>query len=169
MATADLKTTKSDAETRNRDDPSTPQGDSSTNLRDPAESEAPKEDLNRSKEGDEIEEDEDDEEEGECGFCLFMKGGGCKESFIAWENCIEEAEKNEEDIVTKCTEVTASLKKCMDAHADYYEPILRAEKAAQEEAKMELEREKAEEEAKKEAEGSKGNEGLTELGKKAES
>ncbi|XP_062111546.1 uncharacterized protein LOC133823008 [Humulus lupulus] len=83
------------------------------------------------------------EEEGECGFCLFMKGGGCRESFIAWENCIEEAEKNKEDIVEKCFQVTGDLKKCMEAHADYYEPILRAEKAAEEEAIKELEKEAA--------------------------
>jgi hypothetical protein len=32
------------------------------------------------------------EEEGECGFCLFMKDGGCKEEFVAWEKCVEDAE-----------------------------------------------------------------------------
>ncbi|KAL2904024.1 Chaperone protein DnaJ [Bienertia sinuspersici] len=84
---------------------------------------------------------EEEEEEGECGFCLFMKGGGCKDEFVAWELCVEESEKNEEDIVEKCFEVTANLKKCMEAHSDYYEPILRAEKAAEEEVKQELERE----------------------------
>lgn len=86
-------------------------------------------------------EEEEVEDEGECGFCLFMKGGGCKESFIAWEKCVEEAEKNKEDVVDKCFQVTSLLKKCMDAHADYYEPILKAEKAAEEEAVKELERE----------------------------
>ncbi|POO03487.1 GCK [Trema orientale] len=95
------------------------------------------------KEGGGEEEEEEEEEEGECGFCLFMKGGGCRESFIAWENCIEEAEKNKEDIVEKCFQVTGALKKCMEAHADYYEPILRAEKAAEEEAFRELEKEAA--------------------------
>lgn len=84
----------------------------------------------------------EEEEEGECGFCLFMKAGGCRESFIVWEDCIEEAEKNKEDIVDKCFEVTGALKKCMEAHADYYEPILMAEKAVEEEAKKELENEK---------------------------
>ncbi|KAL5759461.1 hypothetical protein ACOSQ2_018299 [Xanthoceras sorbifolium] len=94
--------------------------------------------------GEEIE-GEGEEEEGECGFCLFMKGGGCKESFVAWENCVEEAEKNKEDVVDKCFEITSTLRKCMEAHADYYEPILRAEKAAQDEAVKELEKEKADE------------------------
>ncbi|KAJ8760872.1 hypothetical protein K2173_021910 [Erythroxylum novogranatense] len=89
----------------------------------------------------EPEDEDEDEEEGECGFCLFMKGGGCKEAFIAWENCVQEGENNKEDIVEKCFEVTSALKKCMDAHSDYYEPILRAEKAAEEEAVKELEKE----------------------------
>ncbi|KAK9130113.1 hypothetical protein Sjap_010600 [Stephania japonica] len=87
------------------------------------------------------EEEEEEEEEGECGFCLFMKGGGCKESFIAWEKCVEEAETNKEDVVEKCFQATSMLKKCMDAHADYYEPILRAEKVAEEEALKELKKE----------------------------
>ncbi|RWW51299.1 hypothetical protein BHE74_00042365 [Ensete ventricosum] len=76
-----------------------------------------------------VEEEEEEEEEEECGFCLFMKGGGCKDAFVAWEKCVEDAEKRSDDIVDKCAEVTALLKKCMDAHADYYEPVLRAEQA----------------------------------------
>ncbi|KAF9670528.1 hypothetical protein SADUNF_Sadunf13G0078400 [Salix dunnii] len=87
-------------------------------------------------EGQEVEEEE--EEEGECGFCVYMKGGGCKDAFIAWEDCVKEAEDNNEDIVEKCREVTRSLTKCMEAHTDYYEPILKAEKAAKEEAVNEL-------------------------------
>ncbi|KAL0909461.1 hypothetical protein M5K25_020333 [Dendrobium thyrsiflorum] len=77
-----------------------------------------------------MEEDEEveGEEQEECGFCLFMKGGGCKEPFIAWEKCVEEAEKTGDNVVNKCMEVTSLLKKCMDEHADYYEPILRAER-----------------------------------------
>ncbi|XP_004307185.1 PREDICTED: uncharacterized protein LOC101305508 [Fragaria vesca subsp. vesca] len=88
------------------------------------------------------EEEEEEEEKGECGFCLFMKGGGCKESFVAWENCIEEAEKSNEDIAQKCFDLTSALRECMVAHPDYYEPILRAEKAAEEEAIKELDKEK---------------------------
>ncbi|XP_057530746.1 uncharacterized protein LOC130809123 [Amaranthus tricolor] len=95
-------------------------------------------------------EEEEEEEEGECGFCLFMKAGGCKDSFIAWEQCVEEGEKNKEDIVEKCFEVTSSLKKCMEAHSDYYAPILKAEKSAEEELKNEIE-ETAEIEVQKEA------------------
>ena len=95
----------------------------------------------------EDQEEEDGEEQGECGFCLYMKGGGCRDSFISWENCIEEAEKNKEDIVEKCAEITAKLKLCMEAHADYYAPILNAEKAAEQEVKNELEKEAAAERA----------------------
>ncbi|KAJ6433718.1 hypothetical protein OIU84_017421 [Salix udensis] len=89
-------------------------------------------------EGQEVDVDEEEEEEGECGFCVYMKGGGCKDAFIGWEDCVKEAEDSNEDIVEKCREVTRSLTKCMEAHADYYEPILKAEKAAKEEAVNEL-------------------------------
>ncbi|KAI3763645.1 hypothetical protein L2E82_13639 [Cichorium intybus] len=87
-------------------------------------------------------EDHEGEEEGECGFCLFMKGGACKEVFINWEKCIEEGEKNNEDIVDKCFEATSALKKCMEANPDYYGPILQAEKAAEQEAIKQLDKEK---------------------------
>lgn len=73
-------------------------------------------------------EEQQEEEEMECGFCLFMKGGGCKDAFIAWENCITIARDTGEDAAEKCMEVTSALMKCMEAHPDYYEPILRAEK-----------------------------------------
>ncbi|CAK7344887.1 unnamed protein product [Dovyalis caffra] len=105
----------------------------------------------------ENQEEEEDGDEGECGFCLFMKGGGCKDAFIAWEDCIKQAEEKKEDIVENCFEVTSALKLCMEAHADYYEPILRAEKAAEQEAIKQLEKEK-EEEAAAAAEKSQSNE-----------
>ncbi|KAL6969737.1 hypothetical protein U1Q18_029475 [Sarracenia purpurea var. burkii] len=101
---------------------------------------------------------EEEEEEGECGFCLFMKAGGCRDSFIAWEKCIEESEKNKEDIVEKCFEITGALKTCMEAHSDYYAPILRAEKAAEEEAMKEFEKEKAQEAASSSSSTSDGSE-----------
>lgn len=80
-----------------------------------------------------------EEGEGECGFCLFMKGGGCKDTFVEWEKCVDEGEKNEDDIVEKCFLATAALRKCMDAHSEYYAPLLKAEKTAQEEAEKQLE------------------------------
>ncbi|KAL2946718.1 hypothetical protein AAZX31_20G029900 [Glycine max] len=112
-----------------------------------APSDAKPEDLHPNQPGSESPEakaegEEEDEEEGECGFCLFMKGGGCRDEFIGWENCVQEAENNNEDLLEKCAQVTAALKRCMDAHSDYYEPILRAEKLAEEQAIVELEKEK---------------------------
>ncbi|RID48511.1 hypothetical protein BRARA_I05019 [Brassica rapa] len=83
----------------------------------------------------------DQPKEGECVFCAFMKRGGCREPFTAWEVCMEEAEKNKEDIFTKCVEVNSKLFKCMDAHSDYYKPIF-AKQAAAEQVKEEFEAEK---------------------------
>ncbi|XP_047158071.1 uncharacterized protein LOC124828746 isoform X1 [Vigna umbellata] len=91
--------------------------------------------------GSESPEAEEEEEEGECGFCLFMKGGGCRDAFTEWEKCVQEAETNNEDLLEKCASITAALKQCMDAHSSYYEPILRAEKLAEEQAIVELEKE----------------------------
>ncbi|KAG9152854.1 hypothetical protein Leryth_012475 [Lithospermum erythrorhizon] len=83
----------------------------------------------------------EEEEESECGFCLFMKAGGCRDQFIEWEKCVEEGEKNQEDIVDKCHSVTKALKDCMEANPDHYGPILLAEKAVEEEAVREVEKE----------------------------
>jgi len=75
-----------------------------------------------------------EEEECECGFCLFMKAGGCKDAFVAWEECVEAAQKEGADMVERCHEATANLKACMDAHADYYAPVLQAEQAVNDRA-----------------------------------
>ncbi|KAH7388390.1 hypothetical protein KP509_16G073700 [Ceratopteris richardii] len=83
------------------------------------------------------EDDDDDEEAGECGFCLFMKSGPCRDSFIKWEECVEQAEKDKEDIVEKCHKVTFFLKECMEKNSDYYDPVLQAEKALDEEVESE--------------------------------
>jgi mitochondrial intermembrane space import and assembly protein 40 len=40
-------------------------------------------------------------------------------------------------MVERCHEATANLKKCMDAHADYYAPVLMAEEAVNERAEAE--------------------------------
>ncbi|KAL0714761.1 hypothetical protein Bca4012_021740 [Brassica carinata] len=82
---------------------------------------------------------EGDEEE-ESGLCLFMKEGGCKDIFTAWEVCVEEAKKKKEDIVTECMELTSTLYKCMVAHSDYYQPILTMDKiVSEEQARLEME------------------------------
>ncbi|KAL9664835.1 hypothetical protein QQ045_020244 [Rhodiola kirilowii] len=75
---------------------------------------------------------------------LVHEGGGCKDSFVAWEKCVEEAEEKDEDVVSKCAEMTMMLKKRMEAHSEYYEPVLRAEKVAEEEAVKQLEKEAGE-------------------------
>lgn len=76
----------------------------------------------------------DGEEEGECGFCLYMKAGGCKEAFVSWEECVQAAEKDGSDMVDRCFQATTNLKKCMDAHADYYAPVLQAEQTVSDQA-----------------------------------
>ena len=77
---------------------------------------------------------EAEEEECECGFCLFMKAGGCKDAYVALEECFEAAQKEGADFDERCYEVTANLRKCMDAHAHYYLPVLlRAVRVAGEE------------------------------------
>ncbi|KAJ7538681.1 hypothetical protein O6H91_11G059000 [Diphasiastrum complanatum] len=78
----------------------------------------------------------EEEEEAECPFCLFMKSGPCGEEFTNWEKCVEDAEKDEEDIVTKCWPVTQLLKKCMESNTDYYGVILQAEQAMEEQAAL---------------------------------
>ncbi|KAF7076214.1 hypothetical protein CFC21_080903 [Triticum aestivum] len=76
----------------------------------------------------------DGEEKGECGFCLYMKAGGCKEAFVSWEECVQAAEKEGSDMVERCFQATTNLKKCMDAHADYYAPVLQAERTVSDQA-----------------------------------
>lgn len=73
------------------------------------------------------------DEEGEDidwdGMWSFMKRGGCKERFIAWDKCIEDAEKGNEDVREQCSKVAAALHRCMQAHSDHYLPILKMQKA----------------------------------------
>ncbi|CAN0923599.1 hypothetical protein LINGRAHAP2_LOCUS33658 [Linum grandiflorum] len=89
-----------------------------------------------------------------------MKGGACKDAFIAWEDCVKDAEDEKVDLVAKCSEVTRVLKLCLDANPDYYEPILRAEKNAEEQAMKEIREE--DEQRKEAAEAAKegGSEGV---------
>ncbi|KAL8052480.1 hypothetical protein ABFX02_05G007300 [Erythranthe guttata] len=67
-----------------------------------------------------------------------MKSGGCKEAFTEWEKCVDEGEKKKENIVDKCFRATSALKKCMEAHTDYYAPVLQAEKTADEQVLKQL-------------------------------
>ena len=78
-------------------------------------------------EGPPAEEDADD-----CPFCAFMKAGPCGQAFRDWEKCVDTANKDEEDIVTKCTGPTRALKECMEANPEYYAPVLDADDAKEE-------------------------------------
>jgi len=67
----------------------------------------------------------DGEEEETCGFCIFMKGGGCKEAFEAWSKCVDsERGKDDTDFTETCRDATIALRECMLAHKDYYQPLL---------------------------------------------
>ena len=89
--------------------------------------EAKKEDGKREKkdgaEGKEGKEGKEEEEE-ECGFCRFMKGGSCKATFVAWEDCVDAAKDAKEDFVEKCAAQTAALRDCMIANPGYYGDML---------------------------------------------
>lgn len=71
------------------------------------------------------EEEEEEEEEEECAFCRFMKGGGCKDQFVAWEKCVADA-KETGDFVSKCADITEALQVCMNSadNKDYYQLFL---------------------------------------------
>ena len=58
-----------------------------------------------------------------------MKAGGCRETFMDSVKCLEDGEKNKEDIVEKCIQATSALRKCIEAHSDYYAPLLDVEEA----------------------------------------
>ncbi|KAI3733667.1 hypothetical protein L6452_13117 [Arctium lappa] len=121
------------------DKPTTPDPEPTTQLPKTLQNETPNQE---STDPPQLDKETEDQEEGECGFCLFMKGGECRETFINWEKCVEEGEKNNEDIVNKCFDATSALKKCMEAHPDYYGVILQAEKDAEQEVSNQLDQEK---------------------------
>jgi len=62
----------------------------------------------------------EEEEEETCGFCAYMKGGSCKQEFMRWEKCVDDAKANEEDFVAKCFEETTALRECMMKDPGYY-------------------------------------------------
>ena len=69
-------------------------------------------------------EEKEDEGEEECGFCKYMKGGSCKDAFVAWEACVDEAKEKEEDFVERCFETTSALRDCMLKDPEYYGPMV---------------------------------------------
>ena len=72
-----------------------------------------------------------------CGFCIFMKGGGCKEAFEAWSECVDsERDKDDSDFTETCRSATLALRECMLAHKDYYQPLLDEEEREMEAQNM---------------------------------
>ena len=65
---------------------------------------------------------ESDEDE-ECGFCKYMKGGSCRDAFVAWEACVDAAKARGEDFVDACFETTSALRDCMLLDPEYYGPM----------------------------------------------
>ncbi|KAM0910510.1 hypothetical protein ACQ4PT_014095 [Festuca glaucescens] len=77
---------------------------------------------------------ETEADEGECEFCQYMKGGACREAFVSWDECVQAAQKEDSDMVEHCAEATVNLMKCMEANADYYGILLRAEQHVSDQA-----------------------------------
>ena len=68
------------------------------------------------------------EDEGEeCGFCKYMKGGSCRDAFVAWEACVDAAKGRGEDFVDACFETTSALRDCMLRDPEYYGPMTGSE------------------------------------------
>ncbi|CAA7057138.1 unnamed protein product [Microthlaspi erraticum] len=72
----------------------------------------------------EVDEDEDEEEEALEKYISYMGGDDCKEPARAWVDCMVEAEKNKEDMDTKCCQHASTIEKCMNSHRDQYQPLL---------------------------------------------
>eukprot|EP00511_Aplanochytrium_stocchinoi_P003467 CAMPEP_0204828228 /NCGR_PEP_ID=MMETSP1346-20131115/5890_1 /ASSEMBLY_ACC=CAM_ASM_000771 /TAXON_ID=215587 /ORGANISM="Aplanochytrium stocchinoi, Strain GSBS06" /LENGTH=360 /DNA_ID=CAMNT_0051957129 /DNA_START=313 /DNA_END=1396 /DNA_ORIENTATION=+ len=60
--------------------------------------------------------------ENQCGFCLFMKGGPCRNEFMQWEECVgvSKDDEDDEDFVDRCAPQTLMLKTCVDNNPEYY-------------------------------------------------
>mmetsp|Transcript_15481 Transcript_15481/g.39470 ORF Transcript_15481/g.39470 Transcript_15481/m.39470 type:complete len:109 (-) Transcript_15481:25-351(-) len=56
-----------------------------------------------------------------------MKGGSCKDVFVAWEKCVDASRGDSDNFVENCLEQTRLLKDCMEENPDYYGIMLQAE------------------------------------------
>lgn len=62
----------------------------------------------------------------ECAWCRYMKGGGCREPFEAWQACVDNImgegldDEARRAAVDKCSSVTQPLFECMMRHRNYY-------------------------------------------------
>lgn len=76
-------------------------------------------DGGKSSVGEQESKDEGDvENKKECPVCKYMKGGPCKDEFIAWDSCIGNLKEDQE--LTECFEPTKAMMKCMQQH-EYYD------------------------------------------------
>lgn len=75
--------------------------------------------------GEESKDGEEDEET--CGFCIFMKAGGCKETFDDWSKCIDTEREKGSDYPSDCRDKTFALRECMLQNKEYYAPVLQDE------------------------------------------
>lgn len=70
--------------------------------------------------------DDDEDAEEQCPFCRFMKGGACRNVFIAWEQCVEK-HRGADAFIEQCSVQTLALKECCDANPDYYNVLEEAD------------------------------------------
>jgi hypothetical protein len=61
---------------------------------------------------------ENEENKPECPVCKYMKGGPCKDEFLAWDDCVQSA--TEENLQLKCFPATSLMMRCMQKH-EYYD------------------------------------------------
>ena len=69
-------------------------------------------------EGGAAEEKETNPEAAECPLCRFMKGGPCKDAFLAWSDCMSALKEGED--VAQCFASTADMMRCMRKE-EYYD------------------------------------------------
>lgn len=62
--------------------------------------------------------DSEKKEAAECPVCRYMKGGPCKDEFLAWDTCLKDLEENQE--LTDCFPQTKFMMKCMQQY-EYYD------------------------------------------------
>ncbi|GBF89108.1 hypothetical protein Rsub_01825 [Raphidocelis subcapitata] len=79
---------------------------------------------------------DDNDDKEECAWCKYMKAGGCREPFEAWQACVDSVMGADVDTgarkeaVDKCSGVTQPLFECMMRNRDYYGPQLEGMSAA---------------------------------------
>eukprot|EP01039_Chlorochromonas_danica_P003881 gene3881-4239_t len=76
---------------------------------------------------------EAEDAKNECPVCKYIKGGPCREEFLAWDHCLKSLTDDEE--LQKCFNVTRDMMSCMKKY-EYYDIMIagtdyeRIEKAA---------------------------------------